>query len=93
MKTHLKNGEIAMPGVNCPPDQGDIILWMRISQSGQFEVRGPIQNKLLSYGMMELAKEYIANPPPTPDPNGVAAAQPEDVAAMAKLRKNFIGGM
>lgn len=43
----------------------DIELTIRMSQKGEIQVGGPIENKILCLGLMELAKKVIINYEPS----------------------------
>lgn len=43
-----------------PDRQPDTQLTITLNERGQINVQGPIQNKLMCYGLLELAKDAIA---------------------------------
>lgn len=58
------------------------VLTITINEQGQLNVSGPINNKLLAYGMLELAKECVAEHH-RQQASGIVMPEPGDVRLMS----------
>lgn len=57
-----------------PEERKEVTLRITLKADGSLDVTGPIHNKLLSLGMLELAKDLVINFKPMPETSRIISA-------------------